>query len=129
MDEGPAVEAVIVADPSGRGHLLQLPALVGGQSSAAGPVSSAANLIASALDNAALLGNGPLQGAVLLEAGSWQYDRDVAKAALSRAEAEVAKIEVELDRLCIGACCGFCNHESLLIPSLVPKSPSEELLI
>jgi multidrug resistance efflux pump len=37
----------------------------------------------------------------LLEAGSWQYDRDVAKAALSRAEAEVAKIEVELDRLIV----------------------------
>jgi multidrug resistance efflux pump len=39
----------------------------------------------------------------LLEAGSWQYDRDVAKAALSRAEAEVAKIEVELDRLIVRA--------------------------
>ena len=37
----------------------------------------------------------------LLEAGSWQYDRDVAKAALTRAEAEVAKIEVELDRLIV----------------------------
>lgn len=39
----------------------------------------------------------------LLEAGSWQYDRDVAKAALSRAEAEVAKIEIELDRLIVRA--------------------------
>ncbi|MBM4021223.1 MAG: biotin/lipoyl-binding protein [Planctomycetes bacterium] len=39
----------------------------------------------------------------LLEAGSWQYDRDVSKAALSRAEAEVAKIEVELDRLVVRA--------------------------
>lgn len=39
----------------------------------------------------------------LLEAGSWQYDRDVAKAALSRAEAEVAKIQVELDRLIVRA--------------------------
>ena len=39
----------------------------------------------------------------LLEAGSWEYDRDVAKAALSRAEAEVAKIEVELDRLVVRA--------------------------
>ena len=28
----------------------------------------------------------------LLEAGSWQYDRDVAQATLSRAEAEAAKI-------------------------------------
>jgi len=39
----------------------------------------------------------------LLEAGSWQYDRDVSKAALARAEAEVAKIEVELDRLVVRA--------------------------
>jgi HlyD family secretion protein len=39
----------------------------------------------------------------LLEAGSWQYDRDVAKAAQSRAEAEVAKIQIELDRLVVRA--------------------------
>jgi len=39
----------------------------------------------------------------LLEAGSWEYDRDVAKAALSRADAEAAKIEVELDRLVVRA--------------------------
>jgi HlyD family secretion protein len=39
----------------------------------------------------------------LLEAGSWQYDRDVAKAALSRAAAELAKIETELDRLVVRA--------------------------
>ena len=39
----------------------------------------------------------------LLEAGSWQYDRDVSKSALTRAEAEVAKIEVELDRLIVRA--------------------------
>jgi HlyD family secretion protein len=39
----------------------------------------------------------------LLEAGSWQYDRDVAQATLSRAEAEAAKIEIELDRLVVRA--------------------------
>ena len=39
----------------------------------------------------------------LLKAGSWQYDRDVAAATLSRAEAEEAKIEVELDRLIVRA--------------------------
>jgi len=39
----------------------------------------------------------------LLEAGSWQYDRDVASASLSRAEAEAAKIEIELDRLVVRA--------------------------
>jgi multidrug efflux pump subunit AcrA (membrane-fusion protein) len=39
----------------------------------------------------------------LLEAGSWEYDRDVTRAALERSEAEVAKIEVELDRLVVRA--------------------------
>jgi multidrug resistance efflux pump len=37
----------------------------------------------------------------LLQSGSWQYDRDVAKEAISKAEAEVAKIETELDRLTV----------------------------
>jgi len=37
----------------------------------------------------------------LLEAGSWQYDRDVAAATVSGAEAEVKKIEVELERLVV----------------------------
>ena len=35
----------------------------------------------------------------LLEAGSWQYDREVTAAVVGQAEAEVAKIEVELERL------------------------------
>ena len=39
----------------------------------------------------------------LLEAGSWQYDRDVASAAVSRAQAQVDKIEVEIDRLVVRA--------------------------
>jgi len=39
----------------------------------------------------------------LVEAGSWQYDLDVARAALKRAEAEAAKIETELDRLVVRA--------------------------
>lgn len=37
----------------------------------------------------------------LLKAGSWQYDRDVSAAAVSRAQAEVDKIEIELDRLVV----------------------------
>jgi len=37
----------------------------------------------------------------LLEAGSWEYDRDVAAAAIDRAEAEVARIETDLDRLIV----------------------------
>ena len=39
----------------------------------------------------------------LLKAGAWQYDRDVAKAALGRAEAEKAKVEIDLDRLVVRA--------------------------
>jgi multidrug resistance efflux pump len=39
----------------------------------------------------------------LLEAGSWQYDRDVAKAALGLAEAEVEKLNIEIDRLVVRA--------------------------
>jgi len=42
----------------------------------------------------------------LLEAGSWQYDRDVSRAALHRAEAEVAKVEIDLDRLVVRALVG-----------------------
>lgn len=37
----------------------------------------------------------------LLQAGSWEYDRDVARTAVGKAEAEVAKIETELDRLIV----------------------------
>lgn len=37
----------------------------------------------------------------LLQAGSWQYDRDVAAEAITKAEAEVARIETELDRLTV----------------------------
>lgn len=37
----------------------------------------------------------------LLEAGSWEYDRDVTKAQISQAEAEVAKTEVDIERLTV----------------------------
>jgi len=37
----------------------------------------------------------------LLEAGSWQYDRDVAAAAVDQARAEVDRIEIDLDRLIV----------------------------
>jgi len=39
----------------------------------------------------------------LLEAGSWEYDRDVTRATVGKAEAEVAKIETDLDRLTVRA--------------------------
>ncbi len=37
----------------------------------------------------------------LLKAGSWEYDLDVARAGVAKAEAEVAKIETDLDRLVV----------------------------
>ena len=39
----------------------------------------------------------------LLKAGSWQYDRDVISEAIAKAEADVAKAEIELDRLVVRA--------------------------
>lgn len=42
----------------------------------------------------------------LLEAGSWEYDRDVSRAAVGKAEAEVAKIETEIDRLIVRSLVG-----------------------
>jgi len=39
----------------------------------------------------------------LLKAGSWQYDRDVIRELISKAEADVAKIHIELDRLIVRA--------------------------
>lgn len=37
----------------------------------------------------------------LLKAGSWEYDRDVVRTAIAVAEANVAKIEIDLDRLTV----------------------------
>ena len=37
----------------------------------------------------------------LLQAGSWEYDRDVSRAGVTRAEAELTKIEIEIDRLTV----------------------------
>jgi len=39
----------------------------------------------------------------LLKAGSWQYDRDVVREAISKTEADVAKAEIEIDRLVVRA--------------------------
>jgi HlyD family secretion protein len=37
----------------------------------------------------------------LLKAGSWEYDRDIARSVVGKAESEVARIETELDRLVV----------------------------
>jgi multidrug resistance efflux pump len=37
----------------------------------------------------------------LLEAGSWQYDRDVARFVIDRAEAELAQVAIDLERLVV----------------------------
>ena len=39
----------------------------------------------------------------LLEAGAWQYDRDVSRASVTRAEAQVERIKIDLDRLVVRA--------------------------
>lgn len=39
----------------------------------------------------------------LLEAGAWQYDRDVARATVTLAEAEVERLKIDLDRLVVRA--------------------------
>lgn len=39
----------------------------------------------------------------LREAGSWSYDRDVSRAAVLKAEADVAKVGIDLDRLTVRA--------------------------
>jgi len=39
----------------------------------------------------------------LLQAGSWEYDRDVTRTAIAKAEAESSKIETDLDRLIVRA--------------------------
>jgi len=39
----------------------------------------------------------------LVQAGSWQYDRDVSRADLTRAEAEAGRIETDIDRLVVRA--------------------------
>lgn len=39
----------------------------------------------------------------LREAGSWSYDRDVARAAVLKAEADLRRIEIDLDRLTVRA--------------------------
>ncbi len=66
----------------------------------------------------------------LLEAGSWQYDRDVSKAGLRRAEAEVEKIEVELDRLVVRALVGGHVLQVNVRPGeFVGTPPGEPLVI
>jgi len=37
----------------------------------------------------------------LLQAGTWEYDRDIARSAVTTAEAEVARIGIEIDRLVV----------------------------
>ena len=39
----------------------------------------------------------------LREAGSWTYDRDISRAAVLEAEADLAKVEIDLDRLTVRA--------------------------
>lgn len=66
----------------------------------------------------------------LLEAGSWSYDIDVARAELSRAEAAVAKTEIELDRLIVRALVdGEVLQVNVRPGEYVGAPPSEPLIV
>jgi HlyD family secretion protein len=66
----------------------------------------------------------------LLEAGTWQYDRDIAAAQLTRAEAEVAKIDIELDRLVVRALVdGRVLQVNVRPGEFVGTPPNEPLIV
>jgi len=66
----------------------------------------------------------------LLKAGSWQYDRDVSRAALGRVEAEVGKLEIELDRLVVRALvAGRVLQVNVLPGEFVGTPPNQPLIV
>lgn len=65
----------------------------------------------------------------LLEAGSWQYDRDVARAALGLAEAETQRIEIDLDRLVVRALVEGQVLQVNVRPGVFVGTPPNEPLI
>ena len=65
----------------------------------------------------------------LLEAGSWQYDRDVAAAGIVRAEKEVEAIQTELDRLVVRALVSGRVLQVHVRPGEYVAAPSQEPLI
>ncbi len=65
--------AVFTPDQSGQGvHRLLLPATLEAATLRAPALLEAANLVSRAVDSASLLGDAPLQGAVVLDARSWR---------------------------------------------------------
>ncbi|MFM7206276.1 MAG: HlyD family secretion protein [Planctomycetaceae bacterium] len=66
----------------------------------------------------------------LLEAGTWQYDRDVSRAALGRTEAEVAKLMIDLDRLTVRALvAGQVLQVNVRPGEFVGTPPNEPLIV
>lgn len=66
----------------------------------------------------------------LLEAGSWSYDIDMSKAAVARTEAEVAKVESDLDQLIVRALvAGEVLQVNVRPGEYVGTPPSEALIV
>ena len=65
----------------------------------------------------------------LLEAGSWQYDRDVVAAGIARAEKEVEAIVIELDRLVVRALVPGRVLQVHVRPGEFVAAPSQEPLV
>lgn len=66
----------------------------------------------------------------LLEAGSWSYDIDIARAAVAKAEAELAQVESNLDRLIVRALvAGEVLQVNVRPGEYVGTPPSEALIV
>ncbi|WP_255001479.1 septum site-determining protein MinC [Cyanobium sp. Alchichica 3B3-8F6] len=95
----PAGGAVFTADRSGQGaHRLVLPAPQVDAALATTALGGAANLVRSAVESAALLADGPVQGAVMLDARSWR----LGLSQLSEIQATLASRQLQLVALTSG---------------------------
>jgi multidrug efflux pump subunit AcrA (membrane-fusion protein) len=66
----------------------------------------------------------------LLEAGSWQYDRDVARSAIDRAQAELDEVSVEIERLVVRSLVAGSVLQSKVRPGeFVGAPPGQPLVI
>jgi len=93
MEAGSPGGAVFMPDPSGQGvHRLVLPAPQEDATLRAPALLEAAGLVHRAVDSAALLADGPLQGAVVLDARSWR----LGLSQLSEIQATLASRRLEL---------------------------------
>lgn len=115
--------AVFTPDPSGQGvHRLVLPAAQGEATLTAPARIDAGALVRSAVDSALLLGKGPLNGAVVLDARSWR----LGLSQLSDIQASLASQQLELVALTSGHPHTHVAAAGLGLASHWPHRPSEE---